>query len=125
MHKLIRQDVNPIVVYVAWRPNADVYLTRFFHSDSIVVSGAKPDTNFSHYDKIDDLIVEGRTELDPDKQVQLWKDAQVQILEDMIAYPLLYMQQVTARTDNVDFGHELKSVLALYPQITENTTVSR
>ncbi len=125
MHKLIRQDVNPIVVYVAWRPNADVYLTRFFHSDSIVVSGAKPDTNFSHYDKIDDLIVEARTELDPDKQIQLWKDAQVQILTDMVAYPLLYMQQVTARTDGVDYGHELKSVLALYPQITENTTVNR
>ena len=56
MHSLIREDVNPIVIYVAWRPNADVYLTRFYHSDSIVVTGAKPDTNFSHYTAIDDLI---------------------------------------------------------------------
>jgi peptide/nickel transport system substrate-binding protein len=49
MHKRIRADENPIVIYVAWRPNADTFLTRFFHSDSIVVTGASPDTNFSHY----------------------------------------------------------------------------
>ena len=35
MHEQIRKDVNPIVIYVAYRPNADVYLTDFFHSDSI------------------------------------------------------------------------------------------
>ncbi|NOZ71173.1 MAG: polyamine ABC transporter substrate-binding protein [Chloroflexi bacterium] len=121
MHKLIRQDVNPLVIYVAWRPNADVYLTRFYHSDSIVVTGAKPDTNFSHYTGIDDLIEQARTELDPDKQIQLWKEAQIKLLEEMISYPLQYQNQVTARQDYVDYGHELKSVLALYPQITEKT----
>ncbi len=125
MHKLIRQDVNPIVVYVAWRPNADVYLTRFFHSDSIVVTGKKPDTNFSHYDKIDDLIEAARVETDPEKQIELWKQAQIKILEDMVAYPLLYMNQVYARQDSVDYGHVLKSSLALYPQYTETTTIQR
>ena len=123
MHKLIREDVNPIVVYIAWRPNADVYLTRFFHSDSIVVTGAKPDTNFSHYDQIDDLIEAARVETDPDKQVDLWKQAQIKILEDMVAYPLQYHQQVYARSEAVDYGHELISVLALYPGITENTRI--
>ncbi|MBC8449170.1 MAG: polyamine ABC transporter substrate-binding protein [Chloroflexi bacterium] len=123
MHSLIREDVNPIVIYVAWRPNADVYLTRFYHSDSIVVTGAKPDTNFSHYDQIDDQIEAARVELDPDKQVQMWKDAQIKTLEDMISYPLQYQNQVTARHDYVDFGHELKSVLALYAQFTENTRI--
>ena len=123
MHSLIREDVNPIVIYVAWRPNADVYLTRFYHSDSIVVTGTKPDTNFSHYDQIDDMIEAARVELDPDKQVQMWKDAQIKILEDMVSYPLQYQNQVTARHDYVDFGHELKSVLALYAQITEDTRI--
>jgi peptide/nickel transport system substrate-binding protein len=123
MHSLIREDVNPIVIYVAWRPNADVYLTRFYHSDSIVVTGAKPDTNFSHYEGIDDLIETARVELDADKQVDMWKEAQIKILEDMVAYPLQYQNQVTARHDYVDFGHELKSVLALYAQITENTRI--
>ena len=125
MHELIRDDVNPIVIYVAWRPNADVYLTRFYHSDSIVVTGAKPDTNFSHYDQIDDMIETARGELDADAQVQMWKDAQIQLLEDMVTYPLQYQNQVTARHDYVDFGHELKSVLALYAQITENTTINK
>ncbi len=125
MHKLIRQDVNPIVIYVAWRPNADVYLTRFYHSDSIVVTGAKPDTNFSHYAGIDDLIEAARVEQDPEKQVELWKEAQIKLLEEMISYPILYMSQVTARHDYVDYGHELKTVFSLYPQFDETTTVNK
>jgi peptide/nickel transport system substrate-binding protein len=125
MHSLIREDVNPIVIYVAWRPNADVYLTRFYHSDSIVVTGAKPDTNFSHYDQIDDLIEAARVELNADKQIEMWKEAQIKILEDMVAYPLQYQNQVTARHDYVDFGHELKSALALYAQFTENTRITK
>jgi peptide/nickel transport system substrate-binding protein len=125
MHSMIREDVNPIVIYVAWRPNADVYLTRFYHSDSIVVTGAKPDTNFSHYEEIDDLIEGARAELDSEKQIEMWKEAQIKILSDMVAYPLQYQNQVTARHDYVDFGHELKSVLALYAQFTENTTINK
>jgi peptide/nickel transport system substrate-binding protein len=125
MHSMIREDVNPIVIYVAWRPNADVYLTRFYHSDSIVVTGAKPDTNFSHYEEIDDLIEGARGELDSAKQIEMWQEAQIKILTDMVAYPLQYQNQVTARWDYVDFGHELKSVLALYAQFTENMTINK
>lgn len=46
MHEHIRKNGNSIVIYVAWRPNADVFLTRFFHSASTVVTGSSPDTNF-------------------------------------------------------------------------------
>ncbi|MCB0152476.1 MAG: hypothetical protein KDE01_33070, partial [Caldilineaceae bacterium] len=123
MHSMIREDANPIVVYIAWRPNADVYLTRFFLSDSIVVTGAAPDTNFSHYDQIDDLIKAARAETDPDAQIEIWKEAQTKILSDMVAYPLHFQQQVYARSNGVDYGHDLVSVLALYPGITENTTI--
>lgn len=123
MHELIRQDVNPIVIYVAWRPNADVYLTRFYHSDSIVVTGASPDTNFSHYTEIDDIIEAARVELDPEEQIEMWKDAQIKLLEDMVTYPLQYQNQVTARHTYVDYGHEVISSLALYAQITEDTRI--
>ena len=123
MHKLIRKDINPIVLYSAWRPNADVYLTRFFHSNSIVVTGAKPDTNFSHYDKIDKLIESARFETNPGRQVELWKQAQINILEDMAAYPLHYKNFVRVRRSCVDYGHELVSSMALYPQITEKTRI--
>ena len=124
MHEQIRQDVNPIVIYVAYRPNADVYLTQFFHSDSIVVTGARPNVNFSHYDQIDDLIEQARAETDPARQEELWKQANVKILQDLAAFPLHFQNQVYARAKGVDYGHELISSLALYPQITELTTVT-
>jgi peptide/nickel transport system substrate-binding protein len=125
MHAQIREDVNPIIVYIAWRPNADVYLTRFYHSDSIVVTGAKPDTNFSHISILDDMIESARVETDANKQIEMWKEAQAKILEDMYAYPLHFQQQVYARSDAVDYGHDLVSVLALYPGIDETTTLNR
>lgn len=125
MHAQIREDVNPIVIYVAYRPNADVYLTNFFLSDSIVVSGSAPITNFSHYAEIDDLIRQARAETDPAAQEELWKQANIRILEDMAAMPLHFQNQVYARSKGVDYGHELISSLALYPQITELTTVER
>jgi peptide/nickel transport system substrate-binding protein len=123
MHAQIREDVNPIIVYVAYRPNADAYLTRFYHSDSIVMTGAAPDTNFSHYDQIDDLIEQARTETDPAAQEELWKQAQVQILEDMVSHTLMYANQVYARSENVDYGHPLVAILNLNPQITELTDI--
>jgi len=123
MHKLIRQDKNPFVVYICWRPNADIYLTRFFHSESIVKNGLKPDTNFSHYDQIDRLIEAARLEIRTAKQEKLWKHAQLKILEDMASYPLFYQNLIYARKKNVDYGHELVNSMALYPQITEKTRV--
>ena len=125
MHKLIRRDPKPIVIYVAWRPNADAYLSRFFHSDAIVVTGACPDTNFSHYDKIDRLIEAARLEIDPIQQVNLWGQAQIRILDDMAAYPIMYTNQCYARRDYVDFGHPLVTTMALYPQFTEKTRLKR
>lgn len=125
MHAQIRENVNPIVVYAAYRPNADAYLTRFYHSASIVVTGAKPDTNFSHFDQIDDLIEQARVETDPAAQEELWKQAQIQILEDMISHTLMYQNQVYARSEAVDYGHPLIAVLNLNPQITELTDIVR
>jgi peptide/nickel transport system substrate-binding protein len=124
-HATIRKDTNPIVVYVAFRPNADVYLTQFFYSDAIVVSGKKPNTNFSHYASIDALIDQARSEPDTAKQTALWKDTQTKILQDMAAYPVMFTNQVYARKKTVDYGHELKSVLALYPGIDETTRLTK
>jgi peptide/nickel transport system substrate-binding protein len=123
MHEQIREDVNPIVIYVAYRPNADVYLTNFFHSDSIVVDGASPITNFAHYSGVDDLIEQARAETDPEAQAELWKQANIQIQQDIAAVPLYMQNLVYARAPGVDYGHELVSVPALYPQITELTTI--
>lgn len=121
MHKSIRKTPRPIVIYTAWRPNADVFLTRFFHSDAVLVDGIKPDTNFSHYTKIDQLIESARHEVNPEKQISLWHQAQIRILSDMVAYPLIYAKMRTPRRDYVDYGHPVVSSMALYPQFTEKT----
>jgi peptide/nickel transport system substrate-binding protein len=124
MQSEIRQDVNPFVVYIAYRPNADAYLTQFFHSDSIVVTGASPVSNFSHYDQIDDLIEQARFETDPEAQVELWKQANIQTLKDFAVYPLNVRKFVWGRSNKLDYGHEVISTAALYPQITELTTIT-
>lgn len=123
MHAQIREAVNPIVIYVAFRPNADVYLNQFFHSDSTVVTGAAPNVNFAHYSGVDDLIEQARAETDPAAQDELWKQANIQILEDVAAIPLYMQNLVYARTPALDYGHELISSVSLYPQITEMTTL--
>jgi peptide/nickel transport system substrate-binding protein len=123
MHERIRADENPIVIYVAWRPNADVFLSRFFHSDSTVVTGKSADTNFSHYDQIDPLIEMARGAREPKDQVRFWKQAQIKILQDMVAYPLHYISLVYARNKLVDYGHALEATFALYPQFTERTRI--
>jgi len=125
MHKQIRQNPMPIVIYPAWRPNADAYLTRFFHSDSIVVTGKRPDTNFSHYDKIDKLIEVARLEVNPEKQINLWEQAQIRILHDMVAYPVIFTKQLYIRKKYVDYGHTLILTMALYPQFTEKTNLNK
>lgn len=125
MHKAIRQDPKAIVIYYAWRPNADAYLTRFFHSDSIVVTGKTPDTNFSHYNRIDRLIEAARSETSPKTQINLWVQAQVRILSDIVAIPVMSIKNCYARGSHVDYGHALVSTMALYPQFTEKTSINR
>jgi peptide/nickel transport system substrate-binding protein len=121
MHDQIRKDVNPVVVYVAFRPTADAYLTQFLHSDAIVVTGKSPNTNFAHYARIDEQIDTARNEPDAIHQTTLWRDAQLAALTDTVAYPVLYQNQVYARSTRLDYAHELKSMIQLYPGIDEKT----
>lgn len=117
MHTLIREGVNPITVYVAFRPTADVYLTQFF-------STGGGTTNFSKF-TVDDLVAQARAETDPAAQAAIWEQANVEILKNFAGYGIMYTNQVYARSDAVDYGHELVSVVQLYPGIDENTTINR
>lgn len=120
-HSMIRKDANHIVLYNSWRPNADVYLTRFYHSASAVVTGEKPDTNFSHKEDIDHLIEQARFETDSKKQEALWKQAQLSLLKDVACSTFCINRLTCARTDTFDWGHSVKASVALYPQITETS----
>jgi peptide/nickel transport system substrate-binding protein len=117
MHTLIREGANPITIYVAFRPTADVYLNQFF-------STAGGTTNFSKF-TVDDLIAQARAETDPEAQAAIWEQANVEILQNFAGYGLMYTNQVYAKSDRVDYGHELVSVVQLYPGINELTTITR
>ncbi|MBM4305926.1 MAG: polyamine ABC transporter substrate-binding protein [Deltaproteobacteria bacterium] len=134
-HSLIREDASPIVYYAAWRPNVDVFLTRFYHSDSVVKKGKKPDTNFSHYglvdangdgktDSVDELIEKARWELDAKKQMALWKEAQIKLLKDVVVVPIIRLKYAFPMRASVDLGNPLEFSWATYaPQITEKTRI--
>ena len=113
-----------LVFYGAARfPNADTYLTEFYDSAAAIgAPGAM--SNFSHCSVADDAIRQARMEPDAQKQLALWKDAQVKIHGDVCAVPLFGLKQVWARGDRVNYGYALKGALNLQPPITELTTVS-
>lgn len=120
-HQLIRKDLSPLVNYGAARfPVADVYLTQFFDSRSIVGTETAV-TNFSHCNVADEEIRAARTETDPDKQIELWQAAQRKIIDAVCGIPLTETAGVWARTSKLDWGHEFKGSMSLGPLVTEKT----
>ncbi len=124
-HAKIRQGVNPVTMYICMRPNADIFLTWFFHSETIVVTGKRPVTNFSNYKGIDTPIEQARETTDSAKQDELWKQAQLKLLDEGVNYPMYVLKFVFARNDRVDWGFEQTAVLALYTQINEQTSLKQ
>ncbi|MEO1732783.1 MAG: ABC transporter substrate-binding protein [Pseudomonadota bacterium] len=123
-HAAIRDDVSPLVLYGAARfPVADTYLTQFYHSDSIVKTPTAV-TNFSHCSLADQQIVAARSEPNPEKQQELWSEAQQLLVTEVCSIPLFELLQVWARAPEVDLGYELEGALSLGPIITEKTTLS-
>jgi peptide/nickel transport system substrate-binding protein len=120
-HQIIRKNLNPIVLYFTLRPNADIYLRGYFHSDGIVMSGRSPYTNFSHCTSVDCLLETALREMDPKKQIRLWEQAQIKILHEVWVYPLLDIKYCVARKSDLDYGHDLFNTLAGYPQFDERT----
>ena len=120
-HAQIRKDLSPLVHYQAARfPVADVYLTQFFDSKSIVGTPSAV-TNFSHCNVADDEIRAARTATDPVKQKALWKTAQEKIIKAVCAVPVYEQLQLWAWKDTLDLGYELQGSLNLSPPITEKT----
>ena len=118
-HAQIRQDLSPVVYYSAARfPIADVTLTQFFHSRSIVKTPTAV-TNFSHCNVADAEIDAARTEPDPAKQLELWHQAQRKIVAAICAVPLFETLLVFARHDDFDYGYKLEGSLSLGPVLTE------
>ncbi|KAA8608457.1 polyamine ABC transporter substrate-binding protein [Salipiger aestuarii] len=122
-HSQIRDDRSQVIYYSAARfPVADVFLSQFFHSDSIVATPTAA-TNFSHCDAADEEIVNARIEPDSDKQNALWATAQKKIIENICAVPLYEQLIAYGRRENVDWGYDLEAEMHLGPVVTEQTDI--
>lgn len=124
-HANIRKGLSPIVHYQAARfPVADVYLTQFYDSNSII---GKPTaiTNFTYCDLADADIRGARVETNADKQKALWKAAQEKLVKNVCGIPIYEQLQLWAWKDNLDLGYELNGSLNLSPPITENTRFTK
>lgn len=118
-HEQIRKDLSQVVHYSAARfPVADVYLTQFYHSDSIVGTPTAV-TNFSHCAVADDEIEAARVETDREKQLELWATAQSKIMDEVCAVPIYQNLQLWAWKDDLDLGVEVNGSLNLSPPVTE------
>lgn len=123
-HKLIRQNQSAVVLYGASRfPIADVYLSQFFLSDSIVGT-ATGITNFSHCRVADQEIRAAKSEADLKKQVALWAVAQDKVQKQAFAVPLFEQYLVWVRSDRLDYGYNLKNSLSNGPLVTEKTRLN-
>jgi peptide/nickel transport system substrate-binding protein len=120
MHELIRKDENALTIYIAFRPNADVYLSQFFTSGT---EDSPNVTNFSKFD-VTDLREQALATTDAAEQEKLWKEANVEILKNYAGYGFLLKNLVYARSEKVDYGHELEAIINLYPGIDETTSIS-
>jgi len=122
-HAQIRKDLSMAVIYSAARlPVADVYLTQFFHSRSIVGTPTAV-TNFSHCGIADQEIDGARQTTDLAKQKALWKEAQDKLTREVCAVPLYEQLQVWAHRDKLDYGYKLDASLTLGPIINEQSTL--
>ncbi len=118
-HRMIRQDLNPVVLYQASRypRTAQVYLEQFYSRDAAI---GRPTavTNFSHYGEaipgVDDLLDQARYNTDAEAQRRLWEEAQRRIATDAAAIPLYNESAVLARTRRIDLGFTVES-LPFYP----------
>jgi len=122
-HSMIRDDASQIVHYMAWRPNPDIFLSRFYHSAADITTGTKKDTNFSHYAAIDALVDEARSTIDAKKQAELWREASIKILQDLPVIPVFQGRTAMALNSTVQLGYDLNSNLAFFVPITERTDI--
>jgi peptide/nickel transport system substrate-binding protein len=117
-HERIRKNLDPFVIYVCQRPNPDAILTQFYYSQSIVLTGEKPVTNFSHIgkidangdgkiDSIDEYILKAKNEASTEIQKSLWNEAQKEILKNMVAYPAVAIDSPFAWKTYVDWGYKV------------------
>ena len=102
-------------------PTAPAVINEFLHSAAAV---GKPASlrNFSHYGEIggsvDALVDKAVAETDTAKQLDLLRQAQVQILKDLPVLPLQTQPLVSVIQGNIDLGYKPVSGFGQYEYAT-------
>ena len=125
-HAQIRKDLSPIVHYQAGRfPVADVYLTQFFDSKSIVGTPTAV-TNFSHCNVADDEIRAARVAIGSGQAVRRsGRPRRRRSSRPSARVPIYEQLQLWAWKDTLDLGYEVQGSLNLSPPITEKTRFTK
>jgi peptide/nickel transport system substrate-binding protein len=96
-------------------------INEFLHSAAAV---GKPASlrNFSHYGEmggsVDKLVEQAVGETDAKKQIELLKEAQLQILRDVPVLPLQTQPLVAAIQGDIDLGYKPVSGFGQYEYVT-------
>lgn len=75
------------------------------------------------YRKVDVLLEAARRETGLKKQQDIWRHAQLKLLQDMAIYPICAIKYVVARQASVEYGYLLTTCRTMVPPITEKTHI--
>ena len=121
-HAAIRKDEGTIAMLsTAIAPTAPAVINEFLHSAAAV---GKPASlrNFSHYGvmggSVDALVDRAVAETDAARQLDLLRQAQLQILKDMPVLPLQTQPLVSVIQGNIDLGYKPLSGFGQYEYAT-------
>lgn len=117
-HADIRKDLNPLIVYSTSQPPIVVPILQSFYAADAIVTKESANRNFSHYGdlvgSIDEELSAAIAEPDPEKQQQMFKDIQLQIMRDLPVVPLQSLAVLYVRRPDLELGFEPDSGLGNY-----------
>jgi peptide/nickel transport system substrate-binding protein len=98
-------------------PVGTLLLQRDFAKSAVVTpEGTGGRVNMSHYGQvmpgIDDLLAQMLNEADPQRRMELTRQAELKVLQDMPAWNAMQLSFVTARNPRVNLGYEIKASYA-------------
>ena len=110
----IRKGLNNAVLKAGTFKSASFAFTDFLGSSI-------GSTNYSHYNKSDDLIDQAIHEMDHKKAKEMYADIQKQIMDDYAVIPLIETNNVLFRRAEVNLGYDIKGTFVYSYPINETT----
>jgi peptide/nickel transport system substrate-binding protein len=126
-HNDINEGQNTLIPYSTSQPPIAVpILQAFYHSDAVVTKPTR-NRNFSRFGdiggNIDEALDAAVSELDPESQLEQFRDIQLEIMRELPMVPLQTLAVLWVRQPWVDLGFEPQAGLGHYQ--LEQATINR